>query len=78
MEGVGLRVKKGGDIIKLWPSYFYELTSIEVHTIFGPSGVRALTLGCRHKGSGHSTWRYFSSSLSLLLIPLLFYQKEGS
>ena len=42
---------------------------------FGPSGVRALPLGCRYKHSGHSTWRYFSSSSS----PDLFlYQKEGS
>ena len=26
----------------------------------GPSGVRALPLGCRHKRSGHSKWHYFS------------------
>ena len=38
----------------------------------GPSGVRALPLGCRNKRSGHSTWHYFSSSLFSLSKVLTF------
>ena len=44
-----------------------KVSCFAIFVSIGPSGVRALPLGCRHKRSGHSTWHYWSERVGHFL-----------